>query len=193
MVWQTEVAHHMALLPLATLAVIRLRGHRRDVAWWWLAVAFGVSWIADSVAHLIPMDDRAIVSLVYPISQASLMAAVLLSRANALVFVGVLVLAGIAVIIQHGATGPDVALRSVAWLFVAGIARVRKELPIPLRASMFVYFCLGWIAWLIHVQWLVVETWYPYQGIRLFGLLLFCWAVIETGPHLRIVRPINGG
>jgi hypothetical protein len=193
MVWQSEVAHQMAVLPLATLAAVRLRGHRRDAAWWWLALAFGVSWIADTVADVVPMGDRAIVSLVYPISQASLVAAVLISRANAIILVGVLVLAGIAVVIQHGATGPDVALRSVAWLFVAGIARVRKELPVPLRASLFVYFCLGWVAWLVHVQWLIVETWYPYQAVRLLGLLLFCWAVIETGPHLRVIRPLSGG
>jgi hypothetical protein len=193
MVWQAEVAHQMALLPLATLAFVRVSGHRRDAAWWWLALAFAISWIADTVADVVPMDARAIGSLVYPVSQSCLIGAVLLPRPRALVMTGVLVLAGIAVVIRHGATGPDVALRSVAWLWVAGIARMGKALPVPLRASLFVYFCLGWIAWLVHVQWLVVGTWYPYQGLRLLGLLFFCWAAIEAGPHLRLMPPTNGG
>lgn len=193
MAWQAEVAHQMALLPLATLAVIRISGHRRDAAWWWLAIAFAISWVADTVADVVPVDDRSIASLVYPVSQSCLMAAVLLPRARALVLVGVLMLAGVAVVIQRGVIGPDVALRSVAWLAVAGIARMRKELPVPLRASLFVYFCLGWIAWLVHAQWMVVATWYPYQAMRLLGLLLFSWAAIETGPHLRLMPRVNGG
>ncbi len=188
MVWQSEIAHQMALLPLATLGLMRAGGTRRDAAWWWIALAFAISWIADGIADVVAMTDRVIVSLVYPISQAALIAAVIMSRSGALVFIGVLTLAGIAVVIQHGIASPDVALRSVAWLAVVNQAWRRRELPYALRASLIVYFGLGWLMWLVHMQWVSVATWYPYQLARFLGLLIFCWAVVESGPHLRLIR-----
>jgi len=69
---------------------------------------------------------------------------------------------------------------SVIWL--------RRELPVRLRWSLGVYFGLGLAAWLVHVLWLVVATWYPYQAVRLAGLLLFCWAATRPASSLRVVR-----
>jgi hypothetical protein len=187
-VWQSEIAHHMALLPVALLSGLSVRHHRRDAAWWFLAGAFAISWVADTVADFLLPADRVVPSLVYPVSQSALVVAVLMPRLVALLLLGLMVGTGCLVVLQHGITTPDIALRSVAWPAVACVAWMRKELPVPLRACLLVYFGLGWVAWLVHVEWLTVATWYPYQLIRLLGLLLFCWAAVETGPHLRVMR-----
>jgi len=71
---------------------------------------------------------------------------------------------------------------------VVAIVADRPELPHRLQWCLFVYFGAGWVLWLIHVQWLIVETWYPYQAARLVGLLLFCWAALDPSPSLKLVR-----
>jgi hypothetical protein len=182
------VAIAMGLLPLAFLGVLRARGQRRDVAWLWLAIAFAVSWLADVIADVLPVADRWIVSLVYPVSQTALVAAVLMTRRHAVILLGVLVLAGCAAVLFNGVTGPDIVLRSVAWLSIVAIVIDRHELPTRLQWCLFVYFGIGWFAWLVHAQWLIVPTWYAYQTVRLAGLLLFCFAAMKPGPSLRLVR-----
>jgi hypothetical protein len=185
--WQSEIAHQMAVIPLAFLGCLQVRGQRRDAAWWWLAGAFFVSWIADTAGDFLPQNDRWIPSMVYPVSQSALIGAVLLPRPEALYFLATLIAAGAAIVLWNG-IGPDAALRTVAWLAIVWLVWRRPALPKRLRICLAVYFGLGWVAWLIHVQWLVVATYYPYQLSRLIGLLLFCWAALVPGPALRLVR-----
>lgn len=182
-----EFAHQMALLPLVWLLWLRTRGQRRDVAWGWMALGFAVSWMADTAADFLPRDMSWIPSAVYPVSQAAIFGAVLLDRTEALMFLALLVPCGIAAAVMGGATGPDILLRSVAWLVLAGVAWMRKELPHRLRISIVIYFFLGYATWLVHTEWLIVPTWYPYQFARLAGLMLFCWAATENSK-LRLVR-----
>lgn len=182
------VAIAMGLLPLAFLGLLRARGQRRDAEWTWLSTAFAVSWLADVVADVLPVRERWIPSLVYPISQTAIIGAVFLPRRRATLLLGILVLTGCVTAIWHGVTGPDVVLRTVAWLVIVAIVADRPELPGRLQACLFVYFGAGWVLWLVHAEALVVATWYSYQSVRLSGLLLFCWAASSPGPRLRLVQ-----
>lgn len=169
------IAHHMALIPLAWLAGLRARGRRRDAAWWWLAGAFAVSWLADTAAHWV---DPWLIGLVYPVSQSALVAAVLLDRREAAKLLAVLLLIGVGAALWHGVQGPDVLLRTVAWGAIAGIAFDRWELG-RLRMSLLVTFGLGLIAWMGYAIWPGWTSWLVYQGARAFGIGLFCWAAFR--------------
>jgi hypothetical protein len=180
----TEVAHYMALLPLVMLAGLFAGGQTRDATWWWLASAFAVSWLADTAAHWV---NPWAVGVVYPIAQAVIVAVVLTDRERAAELLGVLLAVGLSAVVLAGVDTPDIAVRSFAWLPLVWIAWRMRRLPARLRACLIVYFGLGWVAWLVHVRWLVVATWYPYQGMRLVGLLLFCWAAYAATPNPRLV------
>lgn len=184
--WIAEVAHQMALVPLAFLLWRRLRGASVDGAWWALASAFAISWVADTVSDMLPAQSQWTVSLAYPIVQSAIVGAVLLPREFAIFLVAILSSAAIAVGIFMGVNGPDGVFRTIAWLIIVVIVLARRDLPERLRIALGVYFGLGWTTWLIHVVWLVVLTWYPYQGARALGLLLFSWAA--TAPVTRIQR-----
>ncbi len=179
----------IGLLPLAVLAVLYTLDRDRDEALWWIAGAFAVSWLADVVADMLPIDDRWPVTRVYPVMQSTLIAAALaLDRRRAVdVLIGLVSVAMI-VIVWRGSQGPDVVVHSTASLAVIAIVWTRRELPFPLRASLFVYFGLGLGAWLVYAASPSVNAWYGYQLARLAGLLLFSWASIEAGPQLRVVR-----
>ncbi len=174
----------MAVVPLVCLA---LTGQRRDLAWWWLAGSFFVSWLADTAADILPHEYGWVPSLVYPVSQSAIIGAVLLPRRHAEYLLIVLVLACAAVTVFSG-VGPEIALRALAWLSVVWIIWRRQELPQRLRVALTVYYGLGWCLWVVHVRWLVVATYYPYQINRLIGILLFCWATLQVTPRLRIER-----
>jgi hypothetical protein len=79
-----------------------------------------------------------------------------------------------------------VILHSAASLAVVAIVIDRRELPALLRASLLIYFGLGLVAWLVHVYWLVVATWYAYQAVRLAGLVTFSLACLKPGPRLAV-------
>lgn len=179
------VAIAMGLLPLASLVVLHLRGERRDVAWWWLGVAFAVSWLADVVANALPAAYRWGPSVIYPVTQSAIIGAVLLPRQWALWFLALMTTLA-AIVLAWVGVGPDVLVRSVAWLAL-GVMANRIPIPFRLRLSLSVYFGLGLLAWFVHMRFLVVETWYPYQLARLAGLMLFGWAALEPTPSLRIV------
>lgn len=183
-----EIAHWMPLIPLVWLFWRNETRHPIDAAWWWLACAFAVSWLADTAADFTPVQSRWVISLVYPVTQAALIGAVLLFRKSALILLAVLVAAGIASALLFGVEKPDLVLRTIASLAVVGMIWNRPALPMRLRLTLFVYFGLGLIAWAIHVRWLIVATWYPVQLVRLSGLILFCWAATEPRPPLYLSR-----
>lgn len=184
--WQSEVAHWLGALPLAWVGILWLRGRRIDSAFIWLTLAFFVSWVADSAAHWV---DPWLVGIVYPVTQAVFVACAFLRREDALAFLAVLVGAGVATMATRGADGPDVLLRTVAWLGIVGIVIDRWALG-RLRAALLVYFGLGTLAWFAFVLWGQVDPlyrpWYAMQAVRLVGILLFCSAVVQHGPRLRV-------
>lgn len=187
--WIAEIAHQMSLIPLIWLVVLTIHGKVCDLAWWWIAVAFSVSWFADTIAHVVPQSHNAWIGIVYPVSQTAIIGAVLLRhRRQKVALLGVLLGASTVAILWCGVEDPDLVLRSVAWLAVVAIMWAEKALPFRLRLCLVIYFGFGLVTWLIHLRWLIVPTWYPYQIVRLIGLLVFCWAALKPSPSLRLAR-----
>jgi hypothetical protein len=179
-----EIAHYQALLPLAWLGALRARRQSRDLAFWLLALAFAVSWIADGLSTLVPSGDRWAVSLAYLATQAMIVGAVLLARTAAAGFATVLLGAAVVAIVWQGARTPDILVHTVAMLGVAGIVIDRPALGA--RTSLLVYFGVGWCCWVGYAIAPGWWTWGAYQIARLAGLLLFCRAVALDRPHLRV-------
>jgi hypothetical protein len=182
----SEFAHWMALLPLACLVLLARRGETRDAAWWWLAGAFSVSWLADTWADVIPKSQRWIPSLVYPLAQSALVGAVLLRRSLALWFLAALTAAGLSSAMIFGVSGPEILLRGMAWLGLGALVN-RVTIPLRLRLALSVYFGLDLIVWGVFMHWPTIVAWYVYQGIRLAGLMLFCDAATHP-TELRVIR-----
>jgi len=178
----SEVAAEMGLVPLAWLAWLHVTARRRDPAWWWLAGAFGVSWLADLFALWV---DPWFIGTIYPVSQAGIIGAVFLSRQDAIRFALVLVGIAGASIVLRGGEGPDVLLRTVAMLGVAGIVWDRWSLG-RLRTALLVYFGLGLVAWWWYVGWPGWPSWLVYQGTRAVGIAFFCAASLRPAPDLRL-------
>lgn len=170
-----EAAHQMALLPFLALLLVS----KRDAAYWWLAGAFGVSWVADSLAHV---ADPAVVSAIYPITQASLAAAVILHRQEAIAVVFLLTVVGLIALLGFGTEHPDILLHVVAWGMIAGIAW--QEQLGPLRNPLLAYFGLGTLAWVWYAFMPGWESWIAYQSTRLLGLLLFTRVIWRGKPSL---------
>jgi hypothetical protein len=173
----------MALLPALWLVGRTLRGFRPGAEWWWLAGAFAVSWLADTAAL---WADPWLVGLVYPVSQAAVIGAVLLDRRDAKVLVWVLVGTALVAALWEHVQGPDVLVRTVAWLGLTGIAYERPALGL-LRTALLVSFGLGWLCWMAYAIAPGWGSWSSYQITRLAGLLLFC-AASTASPHWKIIR-----
>jgi hypothetical protein len=174
----------LGLIPFAWLAVLAVRREFRDVAWWWIAGAFFVSWIADAFA--LAGVNPWLMSLVYPVSQAALVGAVLLDREDAVMFVIALVIVAILAVLWKGVGTPDVLVRTVAWASVAIIALDRVALG-RLRLALLVSFGFGWLAWIGYTLapgWL---SWSCYQMVRALGIGTFCWAATKPGPSFRVL------
>lgn len=183
-VWPFGVAHHMGLVPLVWLLLLSWRGRNLGAAWFWLSGAFAVSWLADTAAH---WTDSHMISVVYPVSQAAIVGFVFLSRREALAFIIALLVVGIADVFWKGVSGPDILLRTVAWLSVVGILWQLKQLQ-RLRTALLVYFGLGWLCWMGYAIWPGWRSWSAYQITRLVGILLFCFAATSPLPQLKLSR-----
>lgn len=179
-----EVAHWMGLVPLLWLAFLHFRGSPHGVEWWWLALVFGVSWIADTAAHF---SNPWVMSKVYPLSQAAIVGLVLLSRRGALSLIVTLVLVGVLDVLWVGVGDFDILLRTVAWLSVAGIVYQLPQLA-RLRISLLVAFGIGWWCWMIYAIAPGWPSWIAYQLTRFIGILLFCWAATSPLPHFKLSR-----
>lgn len=165
----------MALVPLVWCA---LRRERRP-EWWWLAGAFAISWVADTMAHF---SDPWIPAAVYPMSQAAMVGTIFLPRGKAMLLVTVLGIAGIVGVAGEGVTGPDLLLQTVSFGSVVGI--VWPLAPSRLRTTLLVAFGLGWLAWvgyLLNPGW---ATWGFYQAVRAVSLGMFCWA--NRSPRMQL-------
>lgn len=176
----SEFASEMGLVPILWLF---WRGRDLDAAWWWIAGAFAVSWTADTAALWI---DPWLIGAVYPVTQSAIIGAVFLSRWDAAKLVVLLVIVGVIDGVWHGSIGPDILLRSVAWLSIVGIIYPLRQLE-RLRICLLVAFGLGWVCWMGYTIWPGWTSWLIYQGVRLAGILLFCWASLKPGPRLRVV------
>lgn len=174
----SEVTHHMALVPLLWLGVLAYYGQRRSPAWWALALVLSVSWLADTAAHWV---NPWLVSAIYPMAQAVLLAAVLVPNPGVWRFAGIVAAVGGLAFASRGIVQPDVFLHTVAWAGLLVVAWPQR----PLRPTVVATFGVGWIGWLLYSIAPTWETWGLYQGIRAFGIGLLCWA---TAPQLARAR-----
>jgi hypothetical protein len=177
-----ELAHQMGLLPLAWLALLSWCGERRGSEWWWIAGAFGISWVADTISHV--FGHPWIVSAVYPVSQAAILGMVLLPRKDAYWFVAGLCVLGVMAITVEGTTHPQWILHVVGW---SEIVWLLWPLPLgKLRLALLVAFGVNIIPWVLFTIWTTWETWGLYQAVRATSLGLFCWACWTPQPRLQI-------
>lgn len=149
--------------------------------WWWLGLAFGVSFLADLGAH--PVSPW-VMSVAYPVSQAALVMAVFLPRRDAQAVTLVLVLVGLLSVVLNRAAGPDLFLHTVAWGSTAWI--VNDYAVGRLKTALLVAFGGGLVAWWGYVLVPGWTFWIALQGTRLVAAGLFCWASWRPEPKLRL-------
>lgn len=176
----------MALVPTVWLA---LRRPPHATAWWWLSGVFLISWLADTAADLLPVSERWVASMVYPVSQAAMVGMVFLVRGEAALVLAVLLVAGLAGVLWEGPATPGVLLRTVAWGTAAGIVLDRPALG-RLRTALLATFGVGLLAWYGYVLRPGWASWVAYQSVRAAGIGLFCWASLRPGPQLQVFRHV---
>lgn len=179
----SETATAMGLVPLFWILLLHWRGHDPGAAWWWLALAFAVSWIADTAASWV---NPWLVSPLYLVSQAMVIGFVFRTRIEALFLTAMAGAVAILAVAWRGVEGPDVLLHTVVWLAIGGIIYPLWQLG-RLRGSLLVYFGLGLLAWWGYATWPGWIWWSEYQMTRVFGIALFCAAATSPLPHLKII------
>ena len=180
----SELSTWIGAVPLCCLIGLWWQGEQRDAAYWWLGIAFGISWLADMLALVV---DPFTVSLLYPVSQTSIIAGVFLSRKEARGVLFVLVLVGTVAILIRSPGEPDFLLRASAWSMLVAMAFDLRAIP-QVRTALLVYFGLGLLAWTGYVAVPGWTSWLLYQATRAAGLGLFCSAVWDVKPTLQVVR-----
>ena len=174
-----EAAHAIGAIPAAYLLVLGIGGRTVDAAYWWLALAFGVSFVADWAAHWV---DPALVSQVYLVTQAALFAAVLIPSRPVLEWAVWLLLftASLSVVARQG-EGLDVLLHVVAFGSVSGLAWMLGAGR--LRLVLGVGFAALAVAWCGYAYAPSLATWGGYQVTRLAIAVAFCWSVTLNGER----------
>lgn len=158
------------------------RHEERDVAFLWVAAAFGMGGVADVIAALGLGWETA--GHVYPVGQSALIAAVLLDKNTALWFLCILGWVALGSLMIWP-THPDVPLHVVAWVSLGWVAnRVR---PIgPLWLSIFFAFGLALPCYLWFVWTRGLVPWALMQAAYALGVAFFCVAASRTKTPLRI-------
>lgn len=170
------VATALGAVPLVCVAAARA-----PRAYWWLALAFGISLLADLTALL--THEPFWVSRVYVVSQAALVGAVFLDRTDALWTLAALVFLGLGGVFLEP-SGPELFTHTCAWGLAALVAY--EMAPQPLRRSLLVYFGWGLLAWAAYVMVPGWPSWLAYQSTRLLGIALFGYACWKPAPELRL-------
>ena len=168
-------AFALGAVPLVALGVMHRAGRPRDAGWWGIAGAFAVSFLADLASLVV---GHPLVSQVYPVTQAALIAAVLLpSRPLVESVIALFLCAAAGSIVVRQAAGLDVLLHTIAWGGIALIAY--DQLPKGALRSALVYgFGLGVVAWWAFVAVPGWWTWGAFQLTRVFavgGFTLAAW------------------
>lgn len=171
------LAYALGIIPLLWLSAMALEGDRFDASWWWLAGAFGVSFLADSAALCGVRPD--LVGNAFPIVQASIIGMVLMNRRAAGNLVGALMVIGLLAVQIQGAAGIDVILSTVAFGAVSIMVWPRREL-LGLRDSLLMTFGVGLVAWWGYAAWPGWLSWGLYQFARACGTGLFVLASLRN-------------
>lgn len=179
----SEFTHALGLVPLLWLAGLAFQRDRRDAAWWWLALAFAVSFLADTLAHGLNAE---VVGNVYPVLQSAMIGLILLDRRDAVTFAVVLGSVATVAMLAENPAGIDLFLATVAWGAVTVFAWQRPMLGL-LRWCLVVTFGGGLLAWFGYAMEPGWTTWGLYQLTRVAGTALFCAAALHPSPTLRLV------
>lgn len=165
------LAHAMGIVPLFWCVALTATGRRLSGLHWWLALAFGVSWVADWATH---WYSPVSVGIVYPLVQSGMILVVLAptARAGLLTTIG---LATLGAIWWRGLPAADLLPRTVAWLATVALVWPRRDLG-AIREALLIAFGLGWVCWVGYHLWPGWTTWGLYQGVRAVSLGWFCWA-----------------
>lgn len=165
----TELAHLLGILPVLWLIGLRERRKR----YWIMALAFGVSWLADTAAHWV---DPNVVGNFYPFLQSGLVVAAVMDEDKGRAFIAVVGLVAV-VLIYHDAP-IDVILRTVAWGGASAVIWPHRELGL-LRWSLLTAFGLGLLAWWGYAWDPSWTTWGIYQWTRVAATALFCLSAVR--------------
>ncbi len=170
-----ELAHQIGLVPILAMLVM---GRKLPGMYWLVAVAFSVSWFADSLAHF-SGGNWVAWHLLLPVQIWLVLLAFIDDRrafaALALFMLAVLSWA------WHG-PGPDqlvITTGSIAILLVA-----RGALAWPL----YVYFGGGTVAYLVMTSGVggaMLPAWYCYQSCRLLSFIFFIGIIAPPLIHRR--------
>lgn len=185
-----ELAHGLGLVPLvwvavlSLLAVVGVRSKQPDAALWWLGVAFGVSFVADSAKHWFGLSTYQVL-FSYVVSQSVLVVAVY-RRTEAIPYLAALSVLGVVAWYTRDARGHDYLLHAVAWGSAARV--VWMDGKGLLRTALVIYFAGGLLTYLVLTAHGTYTTWSAYQLTRLVGIALFCVACLDLAPRLRLTR-----
>lgn len=183
----SKVAHAVGLLPLIWLAGLTAwrtlwQREKPSVEWWMVALGYGVSWFADSVA-LNGDPYRLLAYNSYSLMQGSLILTVIQPKRLPLALIVWTVVGMLSVVLL----GPQTLwpLHTVVWLWLAvtawrqgGTGTISDHLALALLVS----FGAGWMFWL-GFQWSpTFETLGAYQCTRIIGTTLLLWAMTRPSP-----------
>lgn len=162
------VAYGIGLVPLAWCALRRER--RRE--YWWLAMAFGISFLADTAT--LAFGHPWLWSAVYPVGQTAVIGAVFLSREETAALTLLLMGTALVTILALGVNAPSALLHDLAWLAIVGMVW-RRPLG-QLRWALLVAFGVNIVPWTLLALRPSWTTWELYQGVRAVGVGWFCVA-----------------
>ena len=165
-------AAFVGLVPFLAVLARRPKGS----AWWWLAAAFGVSFVADMGALAL---GHPLLSQVYPVAQSGIFALVLAPASVAVPVIGLALAAAGASVTWRDAAGLDFLLHAVAWGSTAVLAW-RYVMPGALRTALLVGFGGGLVAWagfVLEPGWF---WWLAYQVTRALAAGWFAVAVWQA-------------
>jgi hypothetical protein len=163
----------MGLVPILWLGVLAYYGQRRSPLWWALGITLSISWVADTAAHWV---DPWLVSALYPIAQTLVMGIVLIPAARLSRFLGAVALTTGLALLFAGTRHPEMLIHTICWTGILVLAWPYGEI----RGPTILAFGVGWLAWVVFANAPTFATWGVYQGIRAFGLGVFCWASAPT-------------
>lgn len=172
-----ELAHQMALVPIAAMMVA---GRRLSASYWLVALAFLMSWFADSFDHYSGgLWSDVWVWLLFQF--LLVVAAVTRGRTRLLWMAAVGLVGSLSLILTPG---PDWLLTLAGSAAVLMLARGWLTIPLALYfgAGTFAYF------WMIaSIGGDILPAWYVYQGCRVaaygafVGLILLHWTGATHG------------
>jgi hypothetical protein len=169
-----ELAHQLGLVPLIAMLLI---GRGLPRAYWLVALAFAVSWVADSIAAM--TGGRWDAMYFWLPAQFALVFAAVAPTGWLLLWLWALALVMSASLFMS-APDPDWFVTLAGSMAVLMLARGPLALPL---AAYFGAGTLGYFWMLATLESGVMPAWYAYQACRLIACSVFIGVVIHQGGY----------